>query len=105
MLQRGGGEAARESNSTAVELAGVRNRGGRWRCASWKKGYASAREGVGPTGVKEAYWRINRRRVWPVGEETGGGGGAARTPRRLEVGDGVEDWFANCKKSRGLAEN
>ena len=32
-------------------------------------------------------------------------GGAARTPRRLEVGDGVEDWFANCKKSSGLTEN
>ena len=32
-------------------------------------------------------------------------GGVARTPKRLEVGDGVEDWFANCKKSRGLTEN
>ena len=70
---RGGGKATRESKSLVVELARVRNRGGGWRCASWRKVYTPAREGVGAGGVKGAYQRINQRLEWPVGEETGGG--------------------------------
>ena len=58
-----------------------------------------ARKGVGPGETREVWRRSNRRRGQPVGGETGGGG-AAETPVKLEVGDEVEDLTAICEKSR-----
>ena len=60
---------------------------------------------MGPGGVKEASRRTNWRRRRPVGGETGGSGGGAEAPTKLEVGDEVEDLTIICKKFRGLNVN
>ena len=40
-----------------------------------------------------------------MGGETGGSGGGAEAPTKLEVGDEVEDLTIICKKFRGLNVN
>ena len=101
---RGGGEAVRDGGSNGSR-ARRKEKQGRRRCsASWREEEAPARKGVGLGETREAWRRSNRRRGRPVGGETGGGG-AAETPVKLEVGDEVEHLIAICEKSRGLSAN
>ena len=80
-----------ELKTRAAALRGGRAR--RQRGKEWVQGELR-RLGGAPIG--------ERGRL--VGGQTGGGGGA-KAPAKLEVGDEVEDLTVICKKSRGLNIN